>query len=279
MTEAYEDKYITVNGIRLHYLECGDQASRTMVLMHGTMDNAHLWDFIRPGLSSYFRILAPDQRGHGDSGWSRPPAYLCEDYVTDLAEFIEALELKEFILMGHSMGALHSTKYTAMNQTKVKGLIHVDIEPFPPPWNREYLQGLYETYPRSYTSIDEFVAQLQKNSAYASEEILARIAPFGLTRGENGKLTTKFDPKLLKHFDQYDLRRDLAGIGCLMLIVRGEDSAVTRREAAQAMHEAIPGSRFVEIPRASHPVPTDNPTALLQVVMDFLKDSNLIDRS
>lgn len=180
--------------------------------------------------------------------------------------------------MGHSMGALHVDRYASMRPDKVAGLIHMDIEPYPPFWNKKYLRGLYDTLPAFYNSIQDFVNQMRETSPYAKKEILSYLASFALKKKEDDKFYRKFDKKILYHFDQYDLRPHLADIRCPTLIIRGEESRVMRREIAQEMNQNILNSKLVEIPQAAHPVCTDNPTNVQQVVLDFLKDSDLIDR-
>ena len=109
-----EKRHILINGLRLHYLEWNGEGSSTMILLHGTGDNAHIWDHFACSAPNHFRMIALDQRGHGESDWPRPPAYECEDYVDDLDRLVRAFHLKRVILMGHSMGALHATRYAAI---------------------------------------------------------------------------------------------------------------------------------------------------------------------
>ena len=273
--EQPERRYITINALRLHYLEWGHVDSPPMILLHGVGDTAHIWDHFAPHALSQFRMIALDQRGHGDSDWAVPPAYRCEDYVRDLATFIKDLQLNRVVLLGHSVGALHATMYASMRPDRVGALIHVDIEPCPPAWNKEYLNGLHETLPAYYQSIQEFADQVQENSPYANKEMLAHIAFYGLNERGDGKFFSKTDREVYNHFDQYDVLPYLAEISCPTLIVRGEESRVTRREIAQEMNRAIEGSKLVEIPQATHPVHTDNPHQFHKAVLDFLKNLNL----
>jgi len=155
-----------------------------MVMLHGIGDTAHIWDHFSKDAADRFRIIALDQRGHGLSDWAVPPAYRCDDYVADLDRLIHDLLLTGIILMGHSMGALHATRYASLRPEKVSGLIHADIEPFPPEWNKKYLLNLYEQLPAYYDSIDEYVGEIQKNSPYADQEMLYNIASSALTRGK-----------------------------------------------------------------------------------------------
>jgi pimeloyl-ACP methyl ester carboxylesterase len=84
------DKFIHIDNLQLHYLEWGNEHARTMVLLHGIGDNAHIWDHFAGNAAYHLRIIAPDQRGHGFSDWAVPPAYSCEDYVTDLDKLIQS---------------------------------------------------------------------------------------------------------------------------------------------------------------------------------------------
>src|SRR5262245_23685822 len=74
------DQFVTVNGLRLHYLEWGDAAKQPMILLHGIGRVAHTFDHLAPHFSKDYRVIAVDMRGHGDSGWSPDGAYLVEDY-------------------------------------------------------------------------------------------------------------------------------------------------------------------------------------------------------
>jgi len=270
MRNQPKDKLIYTDSLRLHYLEWGSDQSHTMVLLHGIGDNAHVWDHFCENAANRLRIIALDQRGHGLSDWAVPPAYCCHDYVADLDRLIHDLQLAGIVLMGHSMGALHATRYASLRPEKVSGLIHADIEPRPPEWNKKYLLNLYEQLPAHYESVEEYVVEVQKNSPYADPEMLYDIASFALTQGKDGKYRCQFDRKVLLHFDHYDLRPYLSSIRCPSLIIRGKESRVMGDEVAREMSRMIPQGKFAEVPMATHPLHTDNPIEFQRVVFDFL---------
>jgi len=91
------DEYLDVNGLRLHYLDWGKNSQKTMLLLHGFMAHAHVWDEFVSGFRNRYHIIALDQRGHGDSQWSEDEAYSLDDHFSDIANFIEVLELKDLI--------------------------------------------------------------------------------------------------------------------------------------------------------------------------------------
>jgi len=264
------DKFIHIDNLQLHYLEWGSEHAQAMVLLHGIGDNAHIWDHFARNAADHLRIIALDQRGHGLSGWAVPPAYRCEDYVTDLDKIIQALQLTGIILMAHSMGALHATRYASWRPENVSALIHADIEPCPPEWNKKYLLNLYEELPAFYETIDQYICELQKNSPYAEQNMLYDIASHALVQGEDGKFRCRFDREALSHFDNYDLRPCLRDIRCPSLVIRGKESRVMSEQIAREMSDIIPESRFAEIPKATHPLHIDNPAEFQRTIFEFL---------
>jgi len=264
------ERFLAIHGLRLRYLEQGPVSARPMVLLHGTGDNIHTWDLITPHLASHFRVVALDQRGHGKSGWAVPPAYRCGDYMLDLAAVIDSLGLEGMILLGHSMGALHASLYAALNPGRVAALSHVDIEPCPPDWNRKYLLGLYKNLPDSYASPEEYIRELAKNSPYARKELLQDLAANSLEQRE-GRWYRTYDREILARFDRYDLLTHLSAIRCPALVIRGAESRVLGRQAAEQMAKAMPAAEMMEIPRATHPAHLDNPDGFREAVMLFLK--------
>jgi pimeloyl-ACP methyl ester carboxylesterase len=119
-----EDKWLTVNGIRLHYLDWGNPRAQIMVLLHGFCSHAHYWDFFARSLRTDYHILALDMRGHGDSGWAS--TYTLPDAAADLAQFSAALKLKDMVLIGISLGGLISLLYAAEHADDVSKMVIVD---------------------------------------------------------------------------------------------------------------------------------------------------------
>jgi pimeloyl-ACP methyl ester carboxylesterase len=65
-TAAHKGGFVTANGIRLHYLDWGGLGPALM-LIHGGLDNAHVFDDLAPAFTDHFRVIAYDLRGHGRS--------------------------------------------------------------------------------------------------------------------------------------------------------------------------------------------------------------------
>src|SRR5436853_7236675 len=98
------DKRVALDEVELHYAEWGDAANPPMVLLHGFMAHARTWDLFARDLARDYRVLALDQRGHGDTGPAPGDSYATDDYVGDVERFAAALGLGRFVLVGMSMG-------------------------------------------------------------------------------------------------------------------------------------------------------------------------------
>src|SRR5215510_9488066 len=98
------DRFVTVQGLRLHYLDWGNAGAPPFVMVHGIDRIAHTFDHVAPHFASRYHVIAIDMRGHGDSGWDPAGRYTVEDHVGDLAGLVRELGLKQLTLWGNSTG-------------------------------------------------------------------------------------------------------------------------------------------------------------------------------
>ncbi|GIM90556.1 alpha/beta fold hydrolase [Paractinoplanes toevensis] len=88
----------------LGYRQAGDPAGVPVVLLHGSGSNARTWDRFTPRLTEAgYRTIAVDLRGHGTS--ARPGDYALTSIRDDLLALLDTLDLRDTILIGHSVGA------------------------------------------------------------------------------------------------------------------------------------------------------------------------------
>ena len=133
------DCFIDLRGLPFHYRDWGG-SGRPVLLLHGLASTCHIWDLVAPLLAEQFRVVALDQRGHGqsvqvDEGY---------DFTTvsgDAAAFINHLGWERPIVAGHSWGADVALELAAAQPDMASGLIFVDggtIEPSARPgWSPE----------------------------------------------------------------------------------------------------------------------------------------------
>jgi non-heme chloroperoxidase len=92
-------------GVRLRYAEQGASAGHPVILLHGYTDSWFSFSRVLPLLAASYHAYALDQRGHGDS--ERPASgYAMRDLAADVVAFMDAQDLPQATLVGHSMGSL-----------------------------------------------------------------------------------------------------------------------------------------------------------------------------
>ena len=121
------DGFVSVNGLRLHYLQWGDERQQPLLLLHGGSAHAHWWDFFVTPFTAAYRVLALDLRGHGDSQWAEPPAYEIAAYAADVSGFIDTLALTNVVLAGHSLGGLVAVACAPLVQQRLAALVIMDV--------------------------------------------------------------------------------------------------------------------------------------------------------
>ena len=268
----YQDKFVGVNGLQLHYLDWGTAGKPPLVLLHGGSAYAHWWDFIAPALAENFRVLALDQRGHGDSDHADLPAYATRHYLSDLHEFLRRLGIQKPILMGHSMGGHNAIIYATQHARELKALILVDTDAAYPEAAVQFLRKLGEKPAKEFASFVEAISrfQLLPRETYISVEKLRYLASFAFKQRPDGKWTAKLDRRTLFR-EPIDGRPLLTQITCPTLVVRAEHSPLLSDKKIDRLVNGLPNGRWSEVKDTYHHVMLDNPDGLVQVVQAFLQ--------
>ena len=272
------DKFVSVNGLRLHYLDWGNRGSRPIIMLHGLRGFAHEWDGISRELCDRYHVLALDQWGRGDSAWDPEANYNTDAYISDLEQLIEHLNLDKFILIGHSMGGGNALNYTSKHPAKVVGLVMEDVGPrsSKPSPGRERIAQEMVSAPDEFASWAEAEAITRRERPLATPEALKVRLENTLKRLPNGKITWKYDIRGFQKAranpsGQIDLWPLVRNLQCPTLVLRGAVSDVFSRETAQEMARANPKVQWIEVPNADHYLNDDNPEVVKREVSRFLE--------
>jgi esterase len=274
-----EDREIIVGHMRFHYLDWGG-SGYPILFLHGGGLTAHTWDVMAVNLRDRFRCIALDQRGHGDSEWSPTIDYGVETQVKDVEGFIAELGLEQPVVIGQSMGGLNSMVYASRQSAKVKALVVVDVGP---EINAAGTQAI-----REYASTPEqsspaaFLERAVKFNPLRDPAVLQRSLYYNLRELPNGNWGLKHDQRRSSEeanrratAQRERLSHEVVKISCPTLIIRGAKSEVLTDEAAERFARSLPKARWVRIENAGHNVQGDNPAALLDAMLPFLRESGL----
>ena len=109
------------NGIRLAYVEAGDPAGEPLLLLHGYTDSSRSWSLLAPHLAKY-RLLIPDQRGHGASD-SPDCCYALSEFAFDSKLLLDALGIERTAVAGHSLGSMAAMALAAEYPGRVSRVV------------------------------------------------------------------------------------------------------------------------------------------------------------
>jgi pimeloyl-ACP methyl ester carboxylesterase len=284
------DKFVDSQGLPIHCLEWGEPAGEPFVLVHGYLDLAQSWGpfvtSLQEKLGKSHWVIAPDCRGHGDSGWVGAGGYYhFPDYVFDLERLIQAFGLTRFKLIGHSMGGTISFLYAGTFPKRVSRLVLIEgIGPLgmhfsdAPLRMEKWITEVHERgrhHFREYTSVEAGAGQLRHTNPRLNATLALDLARAGMKQNDKGKWVWKFDPlhrtEAPQPFYTAQALEFFRRIECPVLIVEGKASRQTRRTDKQERYNAIRAHRRVIIDHAGHRVHQDNPAELAEVIATFLK--------
>ena len=275
------DKFFDADGMRLHYVDWGAPAddappdTPTIMLLHGLQDCARSWDIFAAAISSDYRVIALDSRGHGDSAHASPDAYGFRNYIADLEALVAHLQLSDFILVGHSAGARYAFVFAAEHPDLLRALVVVDIDPDAVNPDSQGMFVRYNTESDEWDSLDAVVERLRDRQPQSTDEMLLHQAKVMTRELADGRRIWKRDRNLLAAYERPDLWEEWGRITVPTLIVRGRQSNLLTHEVAVRMREAIaenvPIMRLAELEGGGHWFYQEFPGAFEATVRWFMR--------
>jgi pimeloyl-ACP methyl ester carboxylesterase len=115
---------IQVDGINVHYITQG--RGNNLVMIHGFLGNLAVWHLnIVPELRREFRVTTYDLRGHGYTEVT-PTGYSTENLADDLKGLLDALDIQQATLVGHSFGADISLYFSLLYPERVSKVVALE---------------------------------------------------------------------------------------------------------------------------------------------------------
>jgi pimeloyl-ACP methyl ester carboxylesterase len=277
-TIAYRSGNIVLRQLRFHFLEWGALDAPPVVLLHGGHQSAHSWDLVSLHLAQRYRVLALDQRGHGDSEWARDAEYANQTMSLDAEAFITTLGLDRPVLIGHSMGGRNAMLLAHRNAALLRGLVIVDVGPELSDKGRQAIAGFVRAN-QEFDDLEHFVQSVRQYDPYRSREHIERTVKYNMLQRADGKFISKCDynPRRLGlspgRGPQDNLTLDhVRGFALPVLLVRGGNSTILEADAAERFRDALPQGRLVTVPDAGHNVHGQNTKGFIAGIEGFLSE-------
>ena len=268
----YENRFLEVAGLKLHYQDYGTAGKVPMLCVHGGAASGHWFDFVAGDFNSGHHVFSIDQRGHGDSAWAPTPDYTYERYAADMDEFAAKLDLREFVLIGHSMGGAVALTYAALHPGRIARLVVVDTTLHMTPERIAKLREVGTRPGRTHATLEEFISRfrLRPADSSATPEVLRHLANHAAQQNSDGTWGHKFDR------DVYAVRESVDGllhwnhIHIPALLVKGARSPRITPEIVSEVKKRCPQIEFAEVADSDHHVTLDNPAGFTRAVNAFL---------
>ncbi|XP_023677689.1 epoxide hydrolase 3 [Paramormyrops kingsleyae] len=276
------------SGLRLHYVEKGDNKNPLMLFLHGFPENWYSWRYQMCEFSAQYHTVAIDLRGCGDSAAPcRPEDYALEKLLDDIRDTISSLGHTSCVLVGHDWGGMLAWYFALERPDMVQRLIIMNA-PHPASWldavlrrPSQLLQAGHVCFfqlpllPEIALSVEDFKLvrslfcgrrlgirnRARQLTAEQLEGYLYRLSqPGGLTAPLH-YYRALLSNSLYKHQD--------AQVAC-MLIWGEDDGLLVEGRSGGGRPYARAAATVHMIPHCSHWVQQDQPEVVNKLMSDFL---------
>jgi len=258
-----ENREVTVEGHRMHYLAAGPAGGPVVVLVHGLGGRAEDWSNLAPYFArAGFRVYMPDLFGFGRSEKPAEFSYSVHDQANVVVDFMDALGLKEVELGGWSMGGWIVQIVAGTHPERVKRLMVFDSAGLyeKPDWNTNLFM------PKTAGELDELEALLTPDPpripGFVARDIL-RIS------AEHRWVTQRAIDTMLTGKDTTDSL--LQELKMPVLILWGKEDHITPLDEGKKMQQLIPESELLVYDGCGHLAPEQCAAAMGPTLVEFLK--------
>jgi non-heme chloroperoxidase len=287
-TASRTSGFVNVNGIRLHYLDWGGHGP-VLLFLAGLSNSAYIFDRFAPRFTDQFHVLGLTRRGHGDSDYPET-GYDADTLTEDLRQFMDALQIDQAILAGHSMANLELCHFSALHPERVLKLVFIDAaydrtsrafkaKAEENPLRCIPIPGLDEEH---YT-VEAYAQFLQRSFPAVAAvwgEVMDQELRHAVTQGPDGQVVDKMTPAIeqalrdtLAHYKPEDASLRVPVLSIFVMddghnalaphYMTAEQQArvldyfdtvrpALQREGIEQFRRDVPHARIVEIPQGHH---------------------------
>ena len=254
--------HIETNGTRIHVTQRGS-GELALVFLHYYGGSSRTWDKVAQALPDRYRIVAIDHRGWGDSD-APANGYRIADLANDAAGVIDALGLKRYVLVGHSMGGKVAQLMASRRPKGLEGLVLVAPSPPTPMLLSEAQRATLSSAYQSRESV-EFVI----------DHVLTARPLDAACREQVIEDSLKAAPQAKAAWPDVAMAEDISAavesIGVPTLVISGERDQVDRVATLEAeLLPRIPHAAMYIIPDTGHLSPLEAPEDVARIIAGLL---------
>ena len=188
-----QDGHLQVGELRLHYLRWGDASARRWCFCTDSRTAPAAGDVFASAMCRDYNVVAWTTGATATA--SGPDRYRLDDYVEDVKALVEALSLRDFVLVGHSAGGRNAFLYTVRHPEMVRALVIVDIDPDAANPESASMFQRYKAESDEWGSLDAVIERLRSRQPNSTDETLAHQSRHMTRESPGGNRVWKRGPQ------------------------------------------------------------------------------------
>ena len=281
--EPPNESWATIGGLRFRYLDWGGNGAPVLAL-HGLASSAHWYDIVAPLIRDRYRIIAPDQRGHGQSAQA-DNGYDWGSLASDAVGLLDHLGISSAAVLGHSWGANVALNLAAIFPDRIRSLVMIDGGFFSSRFRRGTTWEEFSSRlsPRDVSGTRQvFLDRMRGQLAVCWDEEVERIVQTMVYEDEAGQMHDILSPEnhaqVMRAMWDEPASDTWSKVSPRTLIVAagptperaGSEFAVMRRQMVEAAAETIQNVQVHWVPETIHDIGYHRPGELADAIRDFL---------
>jgi pimeloyl-ACP methyl ester carboxylesterase len=263
--QAQQEKSVSVFGAKINYVEAGDPAKPTVILLHGLGGSLQNWVFTIPALSANYHVIAPDQIGFGKSD-RLMLKYRVGTYVDFLDKFMSELKIEKASLVGNSLGGWVAAMTAMKYPNRVDKIVLADAAGLKPAD-----VDLAQVYALNYSTRDE-VKQLVKlvfynQALFGSDAFIEQSMNLRVAANDGYTINSLIES--IKRNEDF-LNGRLGEIKKPTLVVWGKQDMLLKVADGEQFKREIAGSELVVFDQCGHVPMVEKAADFSKAVLAFL---------
>lgn len=268
-------KSTSLNNQPYYYLETNSEGP-VILCLHGRCGRGQSWYSFMQHFGDDYRVIAPDQRGHGFS-FKPDSYYTAKEMAEDIVLFIKTLQLKNILLLGHSMGGDIAVYLSVHYPEYFRGIGVLDKSSFGPKdgalkTTLKDTERLFSDWPEFFSTYGDAIRFLEE---FCPSDLSIAYFHDSLTETPLGyKFLFKSTAMDIYTVNFRDMNHLLPKIPHPTLLLRAKDSIALCDSDFEFMCSAIPNVLVKEMDHPDHNVHTSNPAMFYRFIEEFIVYAN-----
>jgi len=267
--------FMSVNGMSVHFRDEGVQTdSIPIILIHGTASSLHTFDEWTSNLKTTHRVIRLDLPAFGLTGPFPDRNYSITHYTSFLKDFLKALQIKQCVVAGNSLGGEIAWNFSLEQPNMVEKLILIDASGYPK--NSKSVPIAFKlgqtpvinkslTYITPRFMVRSSIENVYYDTSKVTDTLVNRYFKLTLRKGNRQAFVDRLNSIATSNY------KNIKNITQPTLILWGANDLLIPVENAYQFHKDIPNSRLAVLDNSGHTPMEESPIESLEPVLDFLK--------